>query len=340
MGQEIRSQIEAINMQSTNRPQHFTFDDSILDDLDFISIPPQSNEGTTDPTTRNVSSSMPSSSSSIPHHHARSSNEQALKRQIKNLESILSEKKSELKLHQEKASKDLKDCEQKYRERNQVERLHFENSKRLMKHAHNEELKKFKKEIAQVKSDARLIIDFVRRKANEAIAEESTKMVNQKRSIGKKMEALESQMKKTFHSHMNNLEEEVKMVMRKEKKAINLTILPPPPPRNISIMSKRKLNRCTMDFVKEDIKSIPSDEIEVPDMYSNDSISTCFSESGDLLSKDKKDKCISNEHQLLKTRVKELEEWTDTLTLALRSGAKIKCQDGVGIGKKSSHLLR
>ena len=368
MGEEIKSQIQAIvqssssssNLSSSgysqhqqqchhaqngrnnrssgrsfNKPQHFTFDDSILDDLDFIpSLPNHHNEKEEvhhqhqqhfhHPCTQKQPQPYPSSSTQC--HNATNERQTAsslslLRSQIKKLEDQLSDKQTELKLQKEKSVKALKDCEQQYRDKNQVDRLHFENSQRLMKHAHDEEMNKLKQEMAQVKSDARLIIDFVRRKANEAIQEESHKMEHQKRSIGKKMEALESQMQKTFHNHLHNLEQDVKMVMRKEKKAINLSVLPPPPPKNIAIIpNKRKMK---FDFKKDESRSFPTDETKTPDLRSNDSISTFFSDSDGGVQSNEKSGCISNEHELLKTRVKELEQWTDTLTLALRSGAKV-----------------
>jgi hypothetical protein len=344
MGQEIRTQIESIQrgtMSGSNinkqqqqqhhqqqNPQHFTFNDQIIEQFDKVYESEQDEAWSVHGnTTRSkiIDSELKESMSK----------NSVLEGQIKMLKEALLEKKTELKSQQEKTIKEVKNCEQKYKEKNQVERLHFENSQRLLKHKHNEELKKIKKDVVQVKSDARLVIDFVRRKANEAIADESLKIEQQKKSMGKKMEALESQMKRTFHSHLHTLEEEVKMVVRKEKKAIDLTILPPPPPKNISIAHRRMLNSRRCSNV-----SIPTDESEAPDLCSDDSISTSYSDvsGSDQFSfmKHDKDKYISDQHEILKSRVQELEQWTDTLTLALRNGAKIKGSD-LNSGQKTSN---
>ncbi len=325
MGKEIRSQIEGI--QGTKKPQHFTFDEGLFDNLDNIYSKEGDVENEKDMHWSDCKN-VPYNSNSRTMFHSASSRQNndihSLERQIKKLQASLAEKKTELRIQQENATKELKNCEQQYKEKIQIDRLHFENSQRLLKHKHDEDLKKAKKEIAQVKSDARLVIDFIRRKANEAIAEENSKAERQKKSIGKKMQALESEMKKTFHNHLHTLEEEVKMVVRKEKKAIDLTILPPPPPKHISLMSKRKLNISPIRACCGDV-SIPTDKSEAPELCSDDSISTCYSDESPMVSNDEKGtSCGSNQHELLKSRVQELEQWTDTLTIALRNGAKIK----------------
>ena len=312
MGQEIRSQIEG--MDSINKPQHFTFDESIKNTFDKIYTQGESSYGQDEP--EDPDNTNKRSYETTP-------KQAALERRIKKLEEKMLEKETELKVQKEKAAKDLKYCEQQYKEKNQVDRLHFENSQRLLKSAQSEETQKLKKEISQVKSDARLVIDFIRRKANEAIADENSKIQQQKNSIGKKMEDLQSEMRKTFHNHLCSLEEEVNMVVRKEKKkAVDLKILPPPPPKNIAIFPKRKpIAPSSRPFLSS---SIPSDESEAPNLCSDDSISTCCSDEIPRFIRHKRDDQTMNEHELLRSRVQELEEWTDTLTLALRTGAKIK----------------
>lgn len=334
MGQEIRSQIEGMDL--INKPQHFTFDESIKNTFDKIYTQGESyydQDELQDPdNVNNRSSAM-----QTPPKKA------ALERRIKKLEEKLLEKETELKIQKEKAAKDLKYCEQQYKEKNQVDRLHFENSQRLLKSAHGDETQKLKKEISQVKSDARLVIDFIRRKANEAIADENSKIQKQKNSIGKKMEELQSEMKKTFHNHLCSLEEEVIMVVKKEKKkAVDLKILPPPPPKNIIIFPKHKpIASSSRPFLRS---SIPTDESEAPNLCSDDSISTCYSDEIPLFVREKRDdQIIMNEHDLLRSKVQELEEWTDTLTLALRTGAKLKGPKSVNkrnIPSKKSTTLR
>ena len=334
MGQEIRSQIEGID--SMNKPQHFTFDESIKNTFDEIYTQDENfhdqDELQHPDNTNNKASTMQATPKKI-----------ILERRIKKLEEKLLEKETELKVQKEKAVKDLKYCEQQYKEKNQVDRLHFENSQRLLKNAHCVETKKLKKEISQVKSDARLVIDFIRRKANEAIAEENSKIQKEKNSIGKKMEDLQSEMKKTFHNHLCSLEEEVNMVVKKEKKkAIGLKILPPPPPKNISIFSKRKpIPPLSGPFFSS--SSIPTDESEAPNLCSDDTISTCYSDEVPPIVGEKRDEHILNEHEILRSRVQELEEWTDTLTLALRTGAKIKGPKSIpqrNISSKRKNTLR
>lgn len=323
MGQEIRNQIQGMQGQGvqvqgihdTKKPLHFTFEDTINQTFDKIYQGERYRERNEqhDACRNNNSSS-----------NKRAISPSTLERRIEKLEESLLDKETQLKAQQEKARKDLKYCEQQYKEKNQVERLHYENSQSLLKRAHEEEIRKVKKEIAQVKSDARLIIDFIRRKASEALAEENSKVEHQKKSIGKRMEAMEAEMKKTFHDHLVSLEEEVKKVVKKERtKAIDLQILPPPPPKNISILPKRKSNTAAVRRHWDD--SIPSDETEAPALCSDDSISTCRSdEISSIDIKKIRDTETINEHEILRSRVQELEEWTDTLTLALRTGAKIK----------------
>ena len=324
MSQEIKNQVEGMQ-HCVNKPQHFTFHDCIANNFDKIY--PQNDDDNLDekaqggiqPKNRNEIYNNSTIESEVQSKSEQNASIIALERQVKMLKECLLEKKTEIRVQKENA-------EQQCKEKNQVDRLHFENSQRLLKHKHHEELRKARKEIVQVKSDARLVIDFVRRKANEAIADESSKMEFQKKSMGKKMETMESQMRKTFHSHLHKLEEEVKMVVRKEKKAIDLTILPPPPPKHISIISKHKSKPPPIIRSCYNM-SIPSDESEAPDLCSDDSISTCYSDMSRLASREEKDSNISDVHELLKSRVHELEQWTDTLTLALRKGAKIKGSD-------------
>lgn len=329
MSQEIRNQIEGI--QQSNRPQHFTFEDTVKNSFDHTfhhhsrnSIHRQTNIVDELNFDRIGSNNVTFSNESPKRIHT-FKDDSSLGRRIKKLEVSLLEKKTELKAQQENAFKEMENMEQQYKEKIQVDQLHFENSQRILEKAHDEEIKKLKKEMVQIKSDARLVIDFIRRKANEAIAEENSKVKYQKMSIGKKMEALESEMKKTFHHHLMSLEEEVRNVVKKERnKAVDLKILPPPPPKNISILRKDRLHSLT-SFRLDD--SLPStDESKAPaNKCSDDSISTCNSDvmfTSDLVNKMKDSEC-TNEHEILRNRVQELEHWTDTLTLALRSGAKI-----------------
>jgi hypothetical protein len=333
MGKEIRNQIESLQQKSN--PQHFTFDDSIKNAFDWAA-----NREKDGPTRRSHGGNkipFEFDEKEIPMFN---DDNPTLKNKITRLEESLLEKETELKLQKDKASKDLKHCAQQYKEKNQVERLHFENSQRLLRDSQEHEIRKLKQETAQVKSDARLVIDFVRRKANEAIIEESSKVEHQKKSFGKKMEALESEMKKTFHIHLVSLEEDVNMAVKKEKKkGIGLKILPPAPPRNISIIKKPK--NYPGSILRND--SIASDNTKAAELSSNDSISTCY--SNDIISTGsvKKGKKRLNEHETLKSRVQELEEWTDTLTLALRTGAKITNSTRMGnpksyIGNKPRYV--
>lgn len=304
MGQEIRTQIEGMQ-EISSKPLHFTFEETINNTFDEIynqgNVCHEQQEEVQSERRRSTPCKNNIAAPTIQTTSKQATISVALQRRIETLEESLVEKETELKAQHEKASKDLKYCGQQYKEKIQVDRLHFENLQRFLKHAHNDEMKKAKKEIAQVKCDARLVIEFVRRKANEAIDEETSKMEHQKKSIGRKMEALESEMKRTFHNHLLSLEEEVKMVVKKEKnKAVDLNILPPPPPRNISILQKRNLNsspsRPCLDT------SIPSDKSEAPDLWSDDSISTCNSDEILSVIKEKKNGHISNEHELLRTR--------------------------------------
>ncbi len=329
MSQEIRNQIEGI--RQSNIPQHFTFEDTVENAFDNTFRHNSSNSNHRQTNTFDELNFVGIGSNNVPFPKESPKRIHTFKddpsfgRRIKKLEDSLLEKKTELKAQQENAVKELKNMEQKYKEKIQVDQLHFENSQRILEKAHSEEIKKLKKEMVQIKSDARLVIDFIRRKANEAIAEETSKVKYQKMSLGKKMEALESEMKKTFHHHLMSLEEEVRNVVKKERnKAVDLKILPPPPPKNISILRKDRLHPFTSVRLDDSLPS--SDESKVPvNKCSDDSISTCNSDemfASDFVNK-MKDSEFTNEHEILRNRVQELEHWTDTLTLALRSGAKI-----------------
>jgi len=313
MGQEIRTQIEG--MLKENKPQHFTFNEVISDTFDRTF---EQSGAYADQDRMYDYSKRKDMNRDIPSPSRFHKCDMSIEKELRKLEERLIHKEIELKAHCEKAIKDLKYCEQKYREKIQIDHLHFENSQQLLKQSHEDEMRKVNEEIAQVKSDARLVIDFIRRKASQAIAEESTKVEYQKKSMGKKMEAIEAEMKKKFNDHLISLEEEVRNVVNNEKrKVMNSKILPsPPPPTNVCLFSKPKMNSSPMKK-KIDI-SIPSDGSEVQCLYSDDSISSC--KSGEM----RNTTGLENEHDILKRRVQELEKWTDTLTLALRTGAKMK----------------
>jgi len=222
------------------------------------------------------------------------------------------EAKNELKEMKENAAKQLERKLQEQREKVQVDLLHYKNSLELIKRTHEEELKNAASEIIQVKSDARLVINFIRRKANEAIAEEAFKRTNQKKEMMERIKSQELQMKKSFNGHLESFEAQVKDIVRGGKNAFHtettFTSATTTGPRiqksasEISLLSNSSV-----------IGEIGSDESITMD----DSIASSMKDA-------KYNRNVVNENKLLTFRIKQLERWTDTLTIALRTGATIK----------------
>ena len=226
------------------------------------------------------------------------------------------EAKQELKRTKENVAKRLEVKLQEYKEKTQVDLLHYKNSLDLIKRTHEEELKTVGEEVIQVKKDARLIIDFIRRKANEAIADGASKNAEQKKKMTESLEFQELQMKKSFSAHLEKFEEQVKNVVRGEKIAFQ-TEMTHTPTTKMNLRMSRIPKSPTRD-----ISLVPKNPI-VEEIFSDDSISmedTITNAVQDA----KYNHSTDDNSKMLKSRIELLEQWTDTLTIALRSGAAIK----------------
>jgi len=247
----------------------------------------------------------------------------ALAKKVIELKRALIETKSELKEAKENTAKELEAQMQEYKEKIEVDRLHYKNSQELMESTHKSELKQAESEIVQVKNDARLVIDFIRRKANEALEEVNTKNKNDKKQMTENMQSLEHQMKQNFNRHLQNLEGQVRNVVREEKIVFQTELTRASKRfKTVSLSPKRESK-----IPKHRDVSLQSNVSVIEEVFSDDSIST--DDTLENVAKENKSNFHEYQNQLLRFRIKQLEQWTDTLTIALRNGAMIK-----GIGNK------
>ena len=251
----------------------------------------------------------------------------------------------------------MKQKELEYEEKLRVDRLHFQNTNDALE-------RKCREEVRQMKSDARLVIDFIRKKANETLAENDAKHMADTQT---KLETLKSSLQWNFHTRLDTLAQKMKHTVLEEKQGIHHRNMHTTNNNNNnndndrcipkSVISKR--NETNVNKKNNHTKfnnnnkrnhyqnnTIPTDESEYGTTSEDDSISTKYDDDDVdsnvtlvdrgvmMYNKQQRNKGPNKvmkkltETQWLKSRVKELENWTDTLTTALRSGAHLKGMNG------------
>lgn len=189
----------------------------------------------------------------------------------------------------------------------------------------NEEQEKTRSQISQVKEDARIVIDFIRRKADEFIAENDVKHDVQMKDMENKMNSMERKMKSQFHNQLEKFELKFKDSLQREQAKVKEYNFSPKLSRKkpISLSPPRRRERTPRSKSpppKYHVVDLPP---EKKDFSFNDE---SFRKDPEVVGDDGSDKERSSMDECLwlRSRVSELEQWSDTLIKALQDGAKLK----------------
>lgn len=239
------------------------------------------------------------------------------------MKDLLDRTKEEL----QQKSTELEENEIEFNQKLQIERRHFRNTREALIQQHQQEILKLSKEIMDIKKDAKIVIDFVRKRANEALGQEMEKRKYEKRRMDKELEERENSLKERFNRSLENVEKQVKHALRYEnfttigRKQNNTghnetgassppssvdSNMPPPPRPTLGAMKQQSSNRIPGSHLRV---QIPSDNSANDDSVSDDSLST----------DDQRHFNFSDKRQWFKERINELDEWTDTIAKSLRS---------------------
>ena len=109
-----------------------------------------------------------------------------LERRVTELNVVLAESKRALREEKVRSATDLHEQAQEYREKMRTEKLHNKHCEDVLGLKYEEKLRK---EVGRVQTDARLVIDFVRRKAKEAVEECDDRKELEKKAPQKKIES-------------------------------------------------------------------------------------------------------------------------------------------------------
>jgi hypothetical protein len=243
------------------------------------------------------------------------------------MKDLLDRTKEELQIK----ARELEENEIEFNQKLQIERRHFRNTREALIQQHQQEIHKLSKEIMNIKKDAKLVIDFVRKKANEALGQEMEKRKYDKKRKDKELEEREKSLKERFNRSLENVEKQVKHALRCENfitigrsqsnrdnnetaagsspSSVDSNMPPPPRPTLGATKQQSSSNRISGSQLRVQIPSYKSDNSANGDSVSDDSLST----------QDQRHFNFSDKRQWFKERINELDEWTDTLTKSLRN---------------------
>ena len=121
----------------------------------------------------------------------------------------------------EHAERKAKDQSREYDEKLEIERKHYCNTREALIKSHREEVTRLSQEIDHVKKDAKTVIDFVRRRANEAIDGEKEKRRNEKRKMQKEIQEMDVHLREKVSNRLHSVENQIKYALRQEQAAID-----------------------------------------------------------------------------------------------------------------------
>jgi hypothetical protein len=218
---------------------------------------------------------------------------------------------------QEKA-RELEQKEIQNDQKVQAERQHLRKTTEFLIEQHKDEIKNLQKDIVKVKNDAKVVIDFVRRKANKALDNEMEKRMNDKIMLSKHFEEKEAILKERFNLGLSKVDRQVKQALHNEKFFIrddcNNALPSPPQPKTRS----RRLPGCSKTNMR-----LPRARRREVSNESDDSFQGNILTDDSLSTRESQDIDFSNNREWFQERINELEEWTDTLTATLREGPSI-----------------
>jgi len=236
--------------------------------------------------------------------------------ELTEMKDLLIKTKNEL---QKKANK-LEQNEEENQHKLELERRHFHNTRELLIQQHQEEIHKFSKDIGIVKKDAKIVIDFVRRKANEALDVEIKKRKSDKSMMDRELRERERNMRERFNQRLENVEKQVKHALnrehfvmetkhaRRQDGAIDSLSSSPSQPRPPRRPTLAKHNSNKSSDLRIHVPSRKADDsIEGDDVRDNGSIST----------HEGRHFTFTDNREWFEERINQLDEWTDTLASTL-----------------------
>jgi hypothetical protein len=284
----------------------------------------------------------PSLSSSTRPHSASyySSQEIPPEQQIHQLTQMLLQKDSELQFVKDDAIKALETNRKQYKMDLEKEKSNFKSMKEVIESKHETDLVKVRKEIERIKCDAKLVIDFVRKKANKAIEAERAKSEHEKRKVEEKFNEMELKMVEVFNSRLQKAESAIRTFLSQQRFPVESK------DKHTNPLHSKSDLKTEGSKLKESVAqngtsptSTTSDNSTCRDRDSEDSISTrssihsrdpCFFttqvQTTKALNVDKHNQESSDEdankkaknNQWFQDRLDELDQWTDALTLAIQ----------------------
>lgn len=258
--------------------------------------------------------------------------------QIHQLTQMLLQKDSELQFVKDDAVKALEANRKQYKQNLEHEKSNLKCMKEVIESKHEEDLLKVRKEIDRVKNDAKLVIDFVRKRANKAIEAERANSEREKRSVEERFNQMEHKMVEAFNSRLQKAESAIKSILSEQRFVVKSKDRPlnvSDPVSRLEIIEKR--DKACPPRNEESPTSTASDNSTCRDRGSEDSISTrssihsrdncCLnnrtanesnSDIHDHESTDEDAIKKTNRNQWFQDRLDELDQWTDALTLAIQ----------------------
>jgi len=233
------------------------------------------------------------------------------------LKEDLIKKSEELKDMKEIIDRQMDEHKQQYFDRLELERYQFKKIRDQLIRKHKKEIEETREEITRVKKDAKSVIDFIRRKANEALAEEVEKSRFEKKQLNRNLNNQENKLKEAFNTRLHKIEEEVKITFQNTKFAVQDTHISQSKPRRSCQPTSIESDRNIMGeiSINRGNTKIETDNSIIGGSTTGDSISTkddtC---SIDLVSKQK----------WFERRIDELDTWTDELSSTLQNGVNLQ----------------
>lgn len=267
--------------------------------------------------------------------------------QVRQLTQMLLQKDSELQFVKEDAVHAIEIHRKQFQIDLEEEKSKWNCMKEIMEQNHQNVILKKQREVERVKNDAKLVIDFVRRKANKAIEEEKSKGQVNRQLMENKFLEMELRMKELFNSKLQKAETVIQKILsqqrfqveKKNHEAPSQCVPSPLPPKKTKL-KKYRLHLSDKDKVST-VNTRISNDSTCRGRDSDESISTRSSmetsendNGGSLepsrneivnegntksIKSDKEDEDMATKNKWFLDRLDELEEWTDALTLAIET---------------------
>jgi len=240
--------------------------------------------------------------------------------ELTEMKELLIKTKDEL---QNKA-RELEQNEQESRQKLELERRHFRNTRELLIQQHQEEIHQLSKDVGNVKKDAKVVIEFVRRKANEALDGEMEKRRTDKMRMDRELQERERNLRERFNQRLETVEKQVAHALhqehfvvetnndekrhRKQDDTIASRLSSSPRPLR-RLASPKNGNSRSKSNLHIRVPPSQSDASVQGEVMTNDSIST---HEGQYFT-------FTDNREWFQERISELDKWTDTLANSLNT---------------------